>query len=118
MWAILKFEKRDIHQLKYELSKKLGSEPKFFIPKIKLQNFSKNKAKNTEWFLLGNYLLCYHSKFKNSTTITTLKNCKGLKYFLSGFINSQSEILKFIDRCKSHQDSNGYIKQSFFSSKL
>ena len=49
-------------------------------------------------------------KFFNS-----LKYCKGLKYFLTNFSSSQKEIENFISKCKENEDTNGYLKQSFFN---
>ncbi len=117
MWTILKFEKRKFHQLKKDFSQKLGSEPRYFIPKLRLQKLKKNKLYDSESLLLGDYLLCFHDNFKNEKVISSLKYCKGLKYFLNGFLNSQQEINEFIDKCKIHEDKTGYIKQSFFEFK-
>ena len=117
MWTILKFEKRNFHQLKKDFSQKLGSEPKYFIPKLKLQKFKKNKLYDSDSLLLGDYLLCFHVNFKNEKVINSLKYCKGLKYFLNGFLNSQQEINEFINKCRIHEDKAGYIKQSFFEFK-
>ena len=60
MWAILKFVKNDLGLLKKDLSKKLGKEVKFYLPKLKFQKFKKKKLHNSEMLLLGDYLLCYH----------------------------------------------------------
>jgi hypothetical protein len=115
MWAVLKFEKKEINSLKRDLEKKLGSSPEFYIPKIKIQNYKKNKIFNTSVFLLGDYLLCYHEKFTNAEIINSLKYCKGLKHFLLNFKNFQGEIINFIKKCKKNEDEQGFIKQSFFN---
>ena len=39
---------------------------------------------------------------------------KGLKYFLSGYIENSNEIKKFIINCKSYENESGYIKPVFF----
>ena len=65
--------------------------------------------------ILGDYLICYHEKFKNPSLFSILKNLKGLKYFLTNSQNNQKEIINFIELCKKNQDENGYIKQSFFN---
>lgn len=115
MWAVLKFERKEINSLKRDLQKKLGSSPEFYIPKIEIQNYKKNKIFNKSAFLLGDYLLCYHEKFNNAEIISSLKYCKGLKHFLLNFKNFQREIINFIKKCKNNEDEQGFIKQSFFN---
>ena len=39
----------------------------------------------------------------------------GLKFFLSGSIFGQNEIIKFISDCKKNEDEQGYIKNNFFT---
>ena len=114
MWAIIKFNKKNLSLLKHDITKKLGNEVKFYIPKINLENLKKNKIYSKESFLLGDYLLCFHNNFSNKYILESLKYCKGLKYFLTDFFHSQKEIKDFIEKCKQHEDEKGYIKQSFF----
>ena len=59
----------------------------------------------------------FHEEFKKKTVLTSLQYCKGLKYFLKNFNSSQIEIENFILKCKENEDSEGYIKQSFFDFK-
>ena len=47
-----------------------------------------------------------------------MKFSKGLKYFLGGFKKSQVEINKFIKKCKSLENKNGYISEAFFEVTL
>ena len=115
MWTILKYKKKELKFLKTELSSKLTSKPRFYIPKIKYEFFKKNKLFNKESFLLDNYLLCFHKDFANEKLVSSLRNCKGLQYFLGGFINSQKEINEFVKKCIQYEDDQGYIKQSFFN---
>ena len=117
MWVVLKFEKKNLSLLKNDFYIKLGSAPKFYLPKLKIQKYSKNKLNDKETFLLGDYLLCFHSSFRNNNIIEILKYCKGVKYFLSGFSKSQIEIKEFVNKCKINEDERGYIKQSFFEFK-
>ena len=63
--------------------------------------------------LLGDYLLCFHKDFSNKSIISNLKYCRGLKYFLTDFLNSQIEIENFISECKKNEDNQGYLKPSF-----
>ena len=43
-----------------------------------------------------------------------MKFTKGLKYFLSGFSQSQKDIEKFIHKCKESENKYGYLTQSFY----
>ena len=117
MWAVLKIDRKNISHLKSDFLKKLGKDVKFYIPKIKLKKFLKKKIYFKESFLLGDYLLCFHKDFSKISVLTSLKYCKGLKYFLTHFINSQNEIEDFITKCKSNEDENGFIKSTFFDFK-
>ena len=47
--------------------------------------------------------------------LKTLKFCKGLKYFLDGYLELQGQIICFVKQCKRSEDSQGFISQSFFS---
>ena len=58
MWAILKFDKKNLYNLKKDFSSKLGSGVKFYIPKIKIQKF------NAE---INNLTINTESKDKNGT---------------------------------------------------
>ena len=96
MWTILKYDKKYLYLLKRDLSNRVGRDLEFYIPKIKIQKYIKNKLCNFENNLIGNYLLCYHHLFANSNVISSLQYCRGLKFFLTNYINAQEEINKFI----------------------
>ena len=114
MWMVLKYKKKEFNFLKRGFTKVLGDLPLIFQPKIKYQKIIKNKLHFLENDILDDYIICYHKKFGNSETINSLKNLKGLKYFLNGSRNQQREIINFISYCKKNLGSDGYIKQSFF----
>ena len=114
MWTIIKFDKKNLASLKNDLKLKLGEDLNIYIPKIFIKKYRKNKFVGKEFDLLGNYLFCFHEKFKDQQTMNNLKFTKGLKYFLNGFIQSQNEIKKFIEKCKNSEDKNGYLSQNFF----
>tara|TARA_B100000965_G_scaffold390175_1_gene396717 strand:+ start:450 stop:947 length:498 start_codon:yes stop_codon:yes gene_type:complete len=114
MWTVLKIDKKNLSLLKNEFTKKLGKDVKFYIPKLKLKKFLKKKIHIKEINLLGDYLLCFHKDFSNRSALTSLKYCKGLKYFLTDFLNSQNDIEKFINKCKANEDENGFLKSTFF----
>ena len=117
MWTIIKIDRKKISFLKKEFFEKVGKDVKFYSPKLKLKRYIKSKICIRENYLLGNYLLCFHEEFKKNSVLTSLQYCKGLKYFLKNFHSSQIEIKNFISNCKENEDSEGYIKQSFFDFK-
>ena len=78
------------------------------------KKYKNNKLIYKEFNLLGDYLFCFHKSFNNFSTINKLKFTKGLKYFLTGFVQSQEEIKKFIEKCKESENEEGYLSQNFF----
>jgi len=114
MWTIIKIEKKNLNLLKNSFKKILGEDLKIYSPKFLAQKFHKNKLKKQEINLLGEYFFCFHKKFENPKIINSLKYTKGLKYFVSGFLQSQEEIIKFINKCKESENNEGYLTQSFF----
>ena len=114
MWIVLKYNKKELNFLKKDFIKVLGETPLIFRPKIKYEKFIKNKLKMLEKDILGDYLICYHKKFQEAGMLGILKNLRGLKYFLIDSKINQKEIINFIDYCKKNQDSEGFLKQSFF----
>ena len=114
MWTILKVEKKEIHLLKNDLIVKLGEKPNIYYPKFLIEKYKKNKIIKKEISLLGNYVFCYHVKFKDKKFLNNLKFLKGLKYFLKGSNNSQLEISNFINKCKKTEDKDGYMTRSLY----
>ncbi len=115
MWIIINFKTNQFDILKQEFKKKLKIEPNFFFPKLKFQKIKKNKLVPYISPLLGNYIFCFHPKFNNENMLENMNYLKGLKFFLKGFKIYQTDILNFMDRCKKHEDENGFIKQTFFN---
>ena len=114
MWIVFKYKKKEFSLLKQDFKKILGDFPLFFRPKYKYQKLVNNKVQHLEKDILDDYLICYHDKFQNTNIFTVLRNSRGLKYFLTNSKTDQKEIINFINYCKSNQDFDGYIKQSFF----
>tara|TARA_B100000029_G_scaffold476947_1_gene521556 strand:- start:49716 stop:50186 length:471 start_codon:yes stop_codon:yes gene_type:complete len=108
MWIVAKIKKNNQNLFVSEFKKKL-TDVKFFYPKI----FSKGKTKN----ILGNYIFCYHSNFNNKFQFQ-LKYLRGLITFLGNELTNQKDILKFIEYCKKHEDTNGCLKSSFFKENV
>ena len=117
MWTVLKIDKKNLAFLKNDFFKKLGKDVKFYMPKLQLKKFIRKKIYIKESFVLGDYMLCFHKDFSKKSVLTSLKYCKGLKYFLMDFFNSQKEIEKFISKCKENEDENGFLKSTFFDFK-
>ena len=114
MWTVIKFDRKEFEFLKKDFEKFLGKDIKIYVPKLFFQRYKKNRIVIKEFNLLGDYLFCFHDKFKNPQIINSLKFTRGLKYFLNGFTDSQEEINKFIKKCKDSEDRNGYLTQNFF----
>ncbi len=115
MWIVIKYDQKYLSLLKRELSKKIGKDIEFYIPKIRVNNFKKNKIHSQEKLLLGDYLLCSHENFKNINFINVMKYSRGLKNIFYDFFNAQKEIISFVEKCKLYENENGYIKQNFFN---
>lgn len=114
MWTILKLEKKKINLLKKDLLKKLDKNINFYQPKIKIEKFHKNKIKNCELDILGDYIFCFHKNLSDKNVINNLLFCRGLKYFLGGHMQFQEDIKNFIKKCKNSENKEGYISKSFF----
>ncbi len=118
MWTIIKFNKKKLEFLKKDLSNKLGKDYEIYIPQLVIQKYNKNKLIKKEFNLLGDYLFCFHKKFIDFREIEKLKFCRGLKYFLNGFIQSQNDIEKFVRVCKKIENKSGYLSENFYQLKL
>jgi hypothetical protein len=112
MWIIIKFDNKRFSFLEEDLIKKFGKNFKIYIPKLSIQRIKNKKIMNKEFNLLGDYLFCFHEDFKNIATLNKLKFCRGLKYFLNGFLQSQIEIQKFISMCKKSENNFGYLSHT------
>ena len=63
--------------------------------------------------IMGDYLFCFHEDFKNNMVLERLKFCKGIKYFVQGYKETQNEIVDFIKKCKNYETEQGYISNDF-----
>lgn len=119
MWIILKYKTNCLDYLKDELSKKLNSPIDFYSPKIKFNKIKHGKILVPKEFkLLGDYVLCYHSHFAEEKMLQKIKYTKGLKYILNGYSTCQNEIRDFVKKCKSNENEEGFLKQTFFGFDL
>ena len=114
MWIIIKFDKKNLELLKRELKTKMGNDFVTYNPKFLFKKYINNKYINKEYSLLGDYLFCFHKNLQNPKNLNSIKFTKGLKYILNGFIQSQEEIKKFVEKCRDSEDQKGYLTQNFF----
>jgi len=115
MWVVVKIKIKNLNTFKKDLSDKVGNDIKFYHPKIEYHKYYGNKVKRFEKFILENYVFCYHIKFKKANFVNEVKFIRGLNYFLEGYNQNQSSIIKFIEHCKTFEDKKGYLTQSFFT---
>ena len=118
MWAVAKVKIKNLNTFKKDLAKKIGNDIKFYHPKIEYHKYFGDTVKRFEKFILENYVFCYHEKFNSSDSINSVRFLKGLEYFLEGHIQNQSEMIKFIDFCKSCENEDGCLTQAFFKTML
>ena len=115
MWVVAKVKIKDLNIFKKNLTEKIGTDIKFYHPKIEYHKYFGDKVKRFEKFILENYVFCYHIKFKKTNFVNEFKFIRGLSYFLEGYNQNQSNIIKFIEFCKTFEDKKGYLTQSFFA---
>ena len=117
MWIVAKYKLNELNILKNKLKEILGNEPEYFTPKIRYNKIVKKKFKIFQKSLLEGYLICFHERFNNSNLLNALRYTRGISYVLDGLRNNQEQILSFVNKCKSFEDNNGFIKQDFFNYK-
>ena len=114
MWAVIKFDRKNLNLMIEDFKKKLGNDFVIYRPKILIQKYKNNKLVNKEFYLLNDYLFCFHKDFEKKSTLEKLKFSKGLKYFLDGFFEFQKDIKFFIEKCKRLEDEKGYVSENLF----
>ena len=114
MWIVAKYKSKELETLKQSFSKIIGDVPEFYIPKIKQEYYINNKLKITQKNILSNYIICKHAKFKDLKFLNRLNNSRGLVYLLNNSNLNQNSLENFVKFCKSHEDSCGFLKQTFF----
>ena len=92
MWTIIKIEKKKFNLFKLEMIKKIGSECKFYAPKIKVSTTIKNRKIEKNFFLLGDYIFCYHKKFNQKNLINQLNSIIGLNILLIIFFQHKKKL--------------------------
>jgi|TARA_E500000178_G_C16882507_1_gene689687 hypothetical protein len=112
MWTVIKFDQKKLNLMKKDISEKVQGVTRYYIPKILIQYYNKNKLINKEINLLGDYIFCFNQDLENKNRRESIKFSRGLKYLLNGQGN---DIKKFIEICKNFEDKNGYVNLSFLN---
>ena len=118
MWLVAKIKRNEIEIFKKDLIKKSGNNIEFYCPKIEYYKHFRKKVQRLEKLALENYIFCYYKDFNDQILVQKLKFVKGLEYFLNGYYQNQSEIVKFINHCKSFENKRGYLTQAFFKNMI
>ena len=114
MWIIAKINLKEKKIFEEKVKEIVKDKIEFYSPKFFIEKHQCNKLRRYDKYLMNNYIFCYSKNFVRSKTLAKLKYVKGLQYFLSGYIQSQKEIVNFIEKCKLFEDKLGYLKPSFF----
>ena len=114
MWAVIKFDRKNFNLLKNDFKKQIGEDFVIYRPKMLIQKYNKNKLINKEIDILGDYLFCFHKNFNKKSTIMQLQFSRGLKYFLGGFSELQTDMEDFIKKCKKLENKKGFVSQNLF----
>ena len=59
-----------------------------------------------------------HDSFKNLDFINYVRNIKGMKLVLSGYKESQLEIINFITKCKNLENNDGLMAHDLYDLDL
>ena len=118
MWAVFKVNIKELNLFKEDIIKKLNSDVTFYAPKVIFKVFHKNREKKKEQYLLGDYIFCFNEKFEDEKIFNSIKFTKSLKYIARGIKIYQKEIKDFIKKCKSYENSNGYVSLDFYDLKI
>ena len=114
MWVVAKINRKKINLFIQEIKEKCGDDLDLYRPISQLEKIKKKKLEKNIKPLLEDYFFCFSKKFNDINFTNTLSYIKGLNYFLTGYINNQKEIYKFIENCKFYQNSKGFITKEFF----
>ena len=114
MWKIFRYKNNELNMLRKDIEKKFDKDYQIYIPTILLQNKNNKNKILKKINIMGDYLFCFHKKFSDNKYRYIINNLKGLKISLSGEVESQNDIIKFIKRCKNKEDANGYLHLNFY----
>tara|TARA_Y100001935_G_C17299960_1_gene508607 strand:+ start:2175 stop:2672 length:498 start_codon:yes stop_codon:yes gene_type:complete len=114
MWIVIKFDKKKINLLEYDLNNKIGGNTKIYSPRFSLEKFINFKKKNKQIHLLGDYCFTFNEKFSQTNYLNQVNYLRGVKCYLEGSKASQNEIISFIKYCKSHENEKGFLNPDFY----
>ena len=69
MWVVAKYDKKKANFFLEDLKKKLKDKVVIYNPRVKIEKFHKNKLISKEFNILGDYIFCFHPKFKNKKSL-------------------------------------------------
>lgn len=115
MWVVAKIKSNELNTFSENIKKKSRDQLSIYYPKMRFNKYKNKKYKEFSKKLLDNYVFCYCESFKNHKLLDSLQFIKGLDYFLTGSKSDQTEIIKFINFCKSYETDDGFLKSEFFS---
>ena len=111
MWLVFRYNKKELNLLNNEFKNKIDDSIKFYIPKIKIKRFLKNKLCYTETEILEDYAFCFHESFR-ALLKRIIKNLKGLKHLISNCENSQFEMKNYYF-CKNNSSEMVLSNKTF-----
>jgi hypothetical protein len=115
MWAILQIDIKKIHLFKKELDKKINSESEIYSPQLLIKTYGYNKLIEKKIPVLGNYVFCRNKKFDNIKIFNQLNFLIGFKSTIFGHVETQKEIIDFINHCKKCENKNGLLENNFLN---
>ena len=118
MWVVFKYKKNESELLKNSITSILGDKPEFYHPKVKIKKIIKGKIKDYKKNLLDKYVLCWHPKFSDTRIMNLMNYAKGIQLVLKGYNENQKNLADFVENCKSHENEDGFLKQSFFNNLM
>ena len=114
-WLVAKCKKNEVELFKSNFQNLLKAQLTFYRPKIKIETVCKLSKKKKLKFILGNYIFCKLQNF-NENHKKKFNFVKGLDYFLNSYqTRDQQDIEKFVQFCKSCEDSNEFLTNTFFN---
>lgn len=115
MWAVLQIDIKKIHLFKKELDKKINSESEIYAPQLLIKTYGNNKLVEKKIPVLGNYIFCRNKKFDNIKIFNEINFLKGFKSIIFGHIETQKQIIDFINHCKKCENKNGFLDHNFLN---
>jgi hypothetical protein len=110
MWIVAKIKPKQQSIFIDSINRSLKDKTEIYFPRIVVKNDKKEKIAN----LLGTYIFCFNKSFNSEKILKAFQYIKGLNYFLTNSLSNQKDLNKFINSCKSFENSKGILDSSFF----